>query len=67
MRPLYSVLVVDLDGTRIVSLPNIAFGDWSEGHLVAHDNVVYVVRRVSTEPQPGGQPVIELAVERARL
>jgi hypothetical protein len=67
MSPLYSVQLVDLNGTGIVTLPNMAFRDWSEGHLVAYENVVYVVRRVSTQPRGSSESVIQLAVERARL
>jgi hypothetical protein len=65
MRALHSVLLVDVDGARIASLPNMPFGDWSEGHLVAHDNVVYVVRGVGNERQLGSENVV-LTVARAR-
>ena len=67
MGPLHSVVLVDLAGTKIVTLPNMPFGDWREGHLVTHENVVYVVRSIGTEPQPGGQSVVLLTVDRAQL
>lgn len=43
------------------------FEHWDEGHLVSHENVVYSIRRVGSEPQLGGQSVIVLTVERAQL